>query len=129
MISGSGNTIVEADKRLSKERTDLTNKLSKENVSMDLNVDRSHYQGIYDLKGDCTSDACETHFTLESDKGWEAIQKKAKTHTGHNTHYETKFSVEQYIKLTLKQQEALDPPKPTAGRDTTGYNPLEKLRL
>jgi len=128
MISGSGKTTSEADKKISRERKDLTTKLSKGSASTQLDVVKSHYQGTYDLKGKCTSKACETHFQIESEAGWGAIQEKATEHAGHNTHYEAKFSVEQYIQLTNEQQKALKP-KPTAGREASAYNPLEQLRL
>tara|TARA_Y100000310_G_C20396779_1_gene675469 strand:+ start:389 stop:805 length:417 start_codon:yes stop_codon:yes gene_type:complete len=108
-IDAYGETIESTERDLTKKRKDLNSKLHRANVSTSVQVVSSHYKGVFNLKGKCKADACETRFEIESDQSWEALQAKAEKHEGHSTHYETQFSVEQYLKLTNEQNEALSP--------------------
>lgn len=109
-IDGSGKTTKDAERVINKNRKDLTTKFHKASVTTNLNVVDAVFTGVYDLKGKCKAEACETHFKIESHENFRAVTEKASKHEGYDTHYDTRFSVEEYIKLTKTQEKALNPP-------------------
>lgn len=125
-VIGTGDTPRSANRSLGSSKGSLAKKLAGANVSTEVGVERTHYTGTFDLKGGGASRTLTvaSHFVIESDSGWEAVQRKA-TDTGKVLDmYDAVYRVDQTLRLTAAQAEALEPRHTPAGGE---YCPSDGL--
>ena len=82
-------------------------------------IERTDYKAIYELP---SSEKAETarvsQFTLDSSVSWREITERAKKIAGKDLpKYAVTYMLEQYLRLTKEQKEALSKPRPTACRE------------
>jgi len=119
-IEGSGTTVITADKALRDEFDGLVKKLEKANASTEIKVEKSIFRVTYTLKPEIQEKSANvTLLRLESPESWEALLAKAGRSVEEINLYNPSFTVEQYLKLTKEQKEALESKRrnPPAGYD------------
>jgi hypothetical protein len=126
-IEGSGKTTETADKTLRNEFDGLVKKLKKAEADTEVTIAKTVFMASYTLKPETKKK--ETHltqFSVESPEGWEELAEKAVKAADDLKAYEPNFRIEQYLKLTEKQKEALEGKRknPPAGYDRTSRSSL-----
>jgi len=111
-IEGSGATTKEADVALEKERSKLIKRLGDEKAPTTLNVDETEYIGEYQVQESKKNDHSLQHFTIKDKKGWMVLNVKA-ARIADLSDYDDKYNIQEFIDLTAKQKEALNPSRKT----------------
>ena len=118
-IEGSGPTTKEADAVLEKERSKLVKKLGDEKAPTKLDVAEVEYEGEFNVKDSMKENYYTKKITLSSTKSWAELNRVASDKLNIND-YDAKYNVQEFIELTDKQKEALNP---SAKPKTAGYEP------